>query len=98
MSEVREQIAILCGKGMKDCDYDCVNCEGLSRLLSHIEKDLLNMTVISDEEIGNAVLAVAVKDEWCFRGDTLMDNLPSYRAIAQAQVNADKDYMKKRLR
>jgi len=40
-----------------------------------------------DEEIGYAVLSVAVKDQWCFRGDTLESNLPSYRAISQATVD-----------
>ena len=42
---------------------------------------------LSDAEMGYAVLSVAVKDEWCFRGDTFVDNLPSYQAIAKAQLD-----------
>lgn len=50
--------------------------------------------LLSDGEIGQAVLSVAVRDQWCFRGDTLEDNLPSYQAIAQAQGEADWEWFK----
>ena len=50
----------------------------------------MKLTRISDEEIGYAVLAIAIEDQWCFRGDTLTDNLPSYQAVARAQLEADR--------
>ena len=48
-------------------------------------------TGMSVVEMGNTVLAVAVKDQWCFRGDTFTDNLPSYQAIADRQAKLTGD-------
>lgn len=73
---------------MTYCD---VGCSNKLRRVQPSDKDLVEelkqRARLTDEEIGYAVLAVAVQDQWCFRGDTLEDNLPSYRAIAEAQIN-----------
>lgn len=45
-------------------------------------------------DIGSTVLSVAVKDHWCFRGDTFKDNLPSYQAVAEFQLAEVKQHYK----
>jgi len=66
-----------------------IDRDKVKEAVESIEKEIAEMTeqnrLLTPEMIGYIVLSVAVEDQWCFRGDTLKDNLPSYQAITKAQ-------------
>ena len=47
--------------------------------------------VLSELEIGNVALGVAVRDNWCIRGEDITGWMPVFRAISEATIKGRVD-------
>jgi len=48
---------------------------------------LMEPKVLRDDELGNIAIDIAVRDEWCIRGEDITGWMPAFKAISQATVD-----------